>query len=349
VNIEELLRIAGKKTEPDDGRERSRSEGGGRPLSHAALIEQSVAYLASDEALKCMEDDPYWPKWSSPWWQMLLLFELGQSALIPQCAIEKMLTSFDRHYLKFFPFAIEDIPAGLDPVRHIVCHCALASMHQVLNAAGVDLDERLPWVRPWYLRYQLEDGGLNCDEAAYTRPVRKSSVVATVPPLEAVLHCTGRDFTAGETALLDRGANYLLERKLIRSATTGSLIDESWLQLCFPRFYHYDQLRGLSLVLNWAFKLKRSLPLEAVAESVALIDAAFPDGRIRVQRNACSGENSVWLDQSTGRWIKAPAGTFPLLDQLSKPGTDCPRLTREWSSAKATLRSLVKEGLLQQS
>jgi hypothetical protein len=40
------------------------------------LVKSSSDYLQSDEALESIEKDPYWPKWNSPWWHMLLLHEI---------------------------------------------------------------------------------------------------------------------------------------------------------------------------------------------------------------------------------------------------------------------------------
>src|SRR6185369_16599912 len=122
-------------------------------------------------------------------------------------------------------------------------HCQLGCVFQVLVACGVDVDARLPWIRPWFLRYQLPDGGLNCDEEAYTKATPRSSIVSTLPPLEAILLGTKRAFTPGEEKFLDRGARYLLDRRLWRSVSKGgAVIDESWRRVAFPRFYFYDLL-----------------------------------------------------------------------------------------------------------
>jgi len=37
-------------------------------MTTADAIEKSRSYLSSSEALQSIERDPYWPKWSSPWW-----------------------------------------------------------------------------------------------------------------------------------------------------------------------------------------------------------------------------------------------------------------------------------------
>jgi hypothetical protein len=323
------------------------SAAGGEAAPFADLVEETIAYLSSPEALQSLHADPYWPKWCSPWWRMVLLYEMGLAGLIPRPAVEKMLACFDGHYLKFFPFREAEIPEGKDPYRHIVCHCALGTMHQVLSACGIDVDLQMPWVRPWYLRYQLDDGGFNCDEAAYTRSVRRSSVVSSLPPLESVLGFTARDFTQAEKEFLDRGAGYLLSKRLIRSASNGRLIDESWQNLCFPRFYHYDHLRGLSFVVNWAQKLKRRIPLACLEETIALIDSRFPDGRVRVERSVWTGANTLRIDESTGSWTRAACAGFPLLAQVSETGVESPWLTGAWTEAKRGLSRLLDGDLIE--
>lgn len=311
------------------------------------LVQQSITYLASDAALDSFEIDPYWPKWNGPWWQMMLLHEMELTALIPQRLIDRLLTSFDTYFMKFFPFTEDEVPVGRDPLNQVACHCQLGTIHQLLTKYGVDVNREIPWISPWYLKYQLPDGGLNCDEAAYTRKSPKSSVVSTLPPLEAVLNCTGSEnLSVEQIAFLDVGANYLMEKRLFRSSTTGRPIDESWLQLCFPRYYHYDILRGLTFLLSWSRRLRKPLPLSAIQESIEYIDREFPDGLVCVQRSAVAGAKSRLFDSTTSTWTRGPAATFPLLDRVSTPGTASPYLTELWKRAKADLLVITQEELV---
>jgi len=308
--------------------------------------EQAISYLSSQEAFESVGIDPYWPKWNSPWWQMLLLHEMGLVAQIPKEIVERMIDALNEHYLKFFPFTEEELPAGRDVFSDVPCHCQLGTMHRLLTDYGVTVGTRLSWIKPWYLRYQLPDGGLNCDEAAYTRHLAKSSVVSTLPPMEAMLNDNSENLTCDEIAFLDRGADYLIEKRLFRKTSNCEPIDRDWLKLCFPRFYHYDCLRGLSLLLNWSHKLKRPVPLSAIKETVHHIDANFPDGKISVERTACAGANSRWWDASKQSWFKAPAASFPLLDAVSRAGIESHFLTDIWNQAKSSVMSLMDENLI---
>src|SRR5262249_49842567 len=125
-------------------------------------VADSVAYLASDAALRSIDRHTYWPKWNSPWWHMLVLHELGEARRIPARTVAAMVDGLAATPLKFFPLRAEDAP-GAEFWRDSQCHCALGNMDQVLTACGVDVDAALPWIRPWYVRYQMADGGLNCD------------------------------------------------------------------------------------------------------------------------------------------------------------------------------------------
>src|SRR5262249_27154185 len=125
-------------------------------------IADSVRYLGSDAALRSIEADTYWPKWDSPWWHMLLLWELGEAPRIPARAVRAMVDGLNALPLHIFPIHEHEWPPGLDRHRHSSCHCALGSMAQVLGACGVDVDRELPWIKPWFTRYQMRDGGLNC-------------------------------------------------------------------------------------------------------------------------------------------------------------------------------------------
>ena len=81
------------------------------------------------------------------------------------------------------------VPGGADPHRDVSCHCALGSIHQVLAACGVDVDRALPWIRPWFVRYQMADGGLNCDPTPTCGPT--SARARWSPPSRRSRRCCG--------------------------------------------------------------------------------------------------------------------------------------------------------------
>ncbi|MCE9584163.1 MAG: hypothetical protein K8T20_16890 [Planctomycetes bacterium] len=305
-------------------------------MSLESSIQSSLEFLESPEALASLERDPYWPKWDSPWWRMLLLHEMGLSAKIPAPAVEKLLEVASRHFIQFFPFRENEIPAGVDPYRHIPCHCALGSLYQMLHSCGVDVDAALPWIRPWFLKYQLPDGGLNCDEKAYTRDTPKSSIVSTLPPLESVLYCTKRPLTKAEEQFLDAGAAYLINHRLYRSMKTGGVINEEWLELGFPRFYHYDILRGLLFLAVWSERRRQVIPRRAIEEPLGLMRAKMKGKQLEASRVCHAGGTTMNID-GAGNWLRVDAETFELLDRVSAPMTPNEWLTRDWSRVREIL------------
>ncbi|MEK7865965.1 MAG: hypothetical protein AAB434_04735 [Planctomycetota bacterium] len=313
------------------------------PAHRDASLGETVWYLESDAARESLEADPYWPKWESPWWRMTLLWEMGLADRIPPATARALVHALSTKCLHTFPFRIEDVPAGVDPIRGIPCHCQLGTGYQVLAACGVDVDCELPWIRAWFLKYQLPDGGLNCDEEAYVRPTPRSSVVSTLPPMEAVLRCTPRNFTAEEEAFLDRGAAYLITRSLCRSVKRGgAIIDATWLETGFPRFYFYDVLRGLSFLVEWAEKRRLALPAASVLETCERLAG----GELRPVREDVA-KTRTRRRTPEGEWERGvPAGTFPLLGEVSDPARPSPALGASWRKAKEGLRRLDADSLL---
>ncbi len=291
-----------------------------------AAVAESVARLASPEAAAALGFDPYWPKWDGPWWHMVVLDACGLADRIPAGAAEAMLAAIRRHYIPYFPFRVEDVPPGVDPMNGVLCHCSLGTMYGVLHRCGIDVDRELPWARPWFLRYQMPDGGLNCDEAAYLKPSPRSSPLSTLPCLEAVLDCTPRPLTDAETAFLDHGARWLIEHRIVcRKAAPTEVIDTEWLSVVFPRFYHYDVLRGLAWLCRWAERLGRTIPEEAVAvarsQVASTLDRTTGWPRLGPAHFAREGtryraDDGTWARRSDSR-------RFPLLDLVSEPGSAC--------------------------
>ena len=121
------------------------------------------------------------------------------------------------------------------------------------------------------LREQLSDGGWNCDAP----PSRRSSFHSTICVLEGLLEYEiARGARPDITAARLRGQEFLLERHLFRSRSTGQIIGRdrktgtaaAWTDLSFPTRWHYDILRALDY-------LRRAgvTPDHRVAEAIAIV------------------------------------------------------------------------------
>jgi len=317
-----------------------------------SAIAGSVDYLGSDAAIRSLEADVYWPKWDSPWWHMLLLHELGEAHRIPDRAVTGMVEGLHAFPLKIFPIWPGELPPGASPQRDVLCHCALGSMVQILAACGRDVDRELPWrelpwIEPWFVRYQMADGGLNCDETAYHQKHEcPSSMVGTIAPFEAMLLGRPRDWTADRAAFVARAAGFLIERRLMLGSPTVHNAEErhnqaAWLKPCFPRFYLYDVLRGLAALVRWADITDQRLPLRAISGVIDHVLATFPDGVIRLQRLSYDGVGT-WTQSPAGDWVRhSPAFRFPLLEVTSAVGQASPYATRQWSATRQTILRLL--------
>ena len=227
-------------------------------------LTSSLDYLGSAECFDSLRKDPYWPKWNSPWWHMVLLWELGEAQKIPRASGGAMLEAMDRKWLRgYLP---SELPANVNRQTDMPCFCGAGIIEQVLREAGADFDGAVPWLRGWGLKYVLPDGGVNCDEGVYLeKGSKKSSYQSTVALAEGVLSRPA--LTPEEVRFLDGVANYLLVRKLFRTSM-GEVVDLGWLQPKFPRFYDYDTLRGLRYLARWKTRLGREVPKDAVAEAL---------------------------------------------------------------------------------
>lgn len=303
-------------------------------------IESSRAYLASAQAQDSLAADPYWPKWDSPWWHMTVLWELGRARDIPSEASEAMLAALAGRYLTFFPNPREPLPAGKDPWRDAQCHCALGTMYQVLRDCGHDVDAKAPWIRRWFLHYQLPDGGLNCDDAAYAAG-GASSIQSTLPALEAILRGAKGGHTPAEEAFLDRGAAYLMERRLAYRRRDGMVMDARFLEVAFPRFYDYDILRGLAFLVEWVIVREGKVPVASVSAAMQQLAGRFPDGVVKVERPGLADAKTLLLKDGT--WVKGGgAGGFALLDACRRKGTPIATLTKAWSGARAAFPEALR-------
>ena len=92
------------------------------------------------------------------------------------------------------------------------------------------------------LQEQLSDGGWNC----YAPPSRRSSFNSTICVLEGLLEYERTKGPRSDvTSARLRAQEYLLERRLFRSRSTGQIIKPAWTEMSFPTRWHYDILWGL--------------------------------------------------------------------------------------------------------
>lgn len=174
-------------------------------------------------------------------------------------------------------------------------------MHQWQDpAAGAYFGAPVDRLLERLLSEQLEDGGWNCEAP----PSQRSSFHSTICVLEGLLaYERARGATAKVADARARAEHYLLERRMLRSLTSGEVIDRRWTRFSFPPTWHYDVLRGLDYLRSAGVK-----PDERIAEAIELVGerrhqngrwplgALHSDPRIRipVDMEADVGKASRW-------------------------------------------------------
>ena len=297
-------------------------------------LQAIIASLANEHLWEQAARDPYWPKWTSLWWRFHLLMETGNLAQVPTDLLERFAVLVDGWYLHDLPLRSQDVPKGYDPDHQVLCLCALASLFRILQAGGLQPRTRLPWIWECLLKTQLPDGGFNCDENAHLTS-RKSSLISTLPALEALLEGAPRPIPDQVAGMLNRGADYLLGHRFYRSSR-GDVIASAWTKPAFPRFYDYDILRGLVFVVRWKYFLNNIIPQEQVNEAFALLQA-YEDqhGWMTVQRSIMHGEYN--MDWRNNAWQRIEVGFFAPLEELAAVGRPSATLTAEWRFLKRAI------------
>lgn len=280
-------------------------------------IEDSIRFLESNPDFNIEHCEYGRRKWNGAWWHMATLYEMGEVKRIPASAIARAKHLLEAYTWRTFVIYPGDYPASeSDRMKMDCCHCELAVYYMILMAYGCDLDKELPWIREWFLKHQLSDGGLNCEPTAYTHS-QKSSIVSTLPPLEAILRYTKRPFTEQESVFLDEGARYLIEHRLVCSTESGHIINKEWLNPVFPRFFEYDILRGMSFLVEWSKRRNKPLPVSIINEGLELLNSHIEEGCLRIGRQVFDPQ---------GPWGGL---TFPLLEEVARVGNVSPYLTKQ--------------------
>jgi hypothetical protein len=130
-------------------------------------------------------------------------------------------------------------------------------------AVGAYFGEPVDRVLEQLLDEQLEDGGWNCEAPQSQR----SSFHTTICVLEGLLEYEkSNGAIPAVTEARKQGEEYLLERRMFRSLSTGEVIDRKWTRFSFPLIWHYDVLRGLDYLRSAGFK-----PEERIDEAVQIV------------------------------------------------------------------------------
>ncbi len=213
---------------------------------------------------------PY-KKWTGAHWRLVSLVELG---LPPG---DRRAEAAANQVLKWL---LGDAHRrGIKRVKGLTRRCASQEGNAlaVCSRLGLTDDPRVSLLARSLEEWQWPDGGWNCDKE---EDVHHSSFYETLAPLWGLVEfyrATG-DGDSLETA--KRAGELFLRHRMFRSETTDEVIDQAWLKLHYPLYWHYDILQGL-LIISRLGMAKDSRTTEAldVLESKRLPDSTWrPEG-----------------------------------------------------------------------
>jgi hypothetical protein len=224
----------------------------------------------------------YSPKWISTTYTLLLLESLGAppDAEPVKTAIERVddQVTMGGLELPFFSYRGETCIVGM-----------VLNLSSYFGKAGLRSAQTIDWA----LDEQLEDGGWNCQTV--NGSVR-SSFNTTLSVLEG-LDGYRRAVDAGPEvdAALRRGHEYLLERGLMRSLSTGKVIDSRWKLFSFPPRWHYDVLRALDHFRNADVRDSR------LQEAIELVDGKESKDGVWTLQNPHRGRVHFDMEEGAGK------------------------------------------------
>jgi len=232
-------------------------------------------------------------KWIGSHWTLSLLADLGCPA-----GDESLRPLMDE------TFACWLSEAHKQHTRHIAGRtrrCASQEGNAVWSSLRLGLaDGRTDELVSRLLQWQWPDGGWNCDK----RPqADTSSFMETLIPLRALALVAQVSGDPRVRTAVERAAEVFLSRRLFKRQRDGSVMDDHFILLHYPVYWHYDILAGLKVMAEAGFiSDPRCMQALDLLESKRLPDGGFPaeESYSRPTRPQLSGYMPViWGGRST--------------------------------------------------
>jgi hypothetical protein len=181
---------------------------------------------------------PY-KKWTGAHWRLVSLVELGiakdnRHARTATNQVLEWLTS--EHHLN-----------GIKTVNGLVRRCASQEGNAlgVCSRLGLGGDSRVRQLAESLMSWQWPDGGWNCDKR---EGAHHSSFYESLAPMWGLIQYHNATGDEGSLEAARRTAEFFLKHGLFRSEQTGKVIDDEWLKLHYPLYWHYDVLQALRIM-----------------------------------------------------------------------------------------------------
>ena len=175
----------------------------------------------------------YRPKYRATNWMLLVLAELGLTVQHPKVrrAVDLMLADYGG---SDGPFNRQ----GGEP--HF---CFVGNTARMMILFGLGEDQRVKSSLDWLADQQLEDGGWDCFG-------RSRGTLDCWEALAAYAAIGRRSWTRKWKRAVDRGAEFYLERRLLRE---GRRRYAAWERVHYPVHYYYDVLVGLETLARLGY------------------------------------------------------------------------------------------------
>ena len=146
---------------------------------------------------------------------------------------------------------------------------------------------------------QMDDGGWNCEQENGSTRGSFHTTIAVLEGLAEYRRFAGPTGPIAEA--LERGHEYLLERRLFRRRSSGDVIDPAWARFAFPTWWRYDVLRALDHLRDAGVD-----PDERTEEAVDLVETTRSEDGRWLRRRIHPGDVHFEVDGAAGepsRWI----------------------------------------------
>lgn len=250
---------------------------------------------------------PYHPyqKWAGAHWVLALLSDLGYPP-----GDNSLAPLFEQVYGWLFSQEHEKRFLVIDGRMR---RCASQEGNALLASLTLDfVNERTHELARRLCAWQWPDGGWNCDR----RPeAHHSSFHESLIPLRALLLYAKRVGSQEASEAAERAVEFFLRHELFKRERDGSVINEHFLSLVFPPYWHYDILYALK-VMGEAGKLDDPRCSEALdlLESKRLPGGCFPAEK-KYYRSTRPGE-SGYSPLDWGSTGKKTANEFVTVEAL---------------------------------
>ncbi|MCB5272726.1 hypothetical protein BJG92_00229 [Arthrobacter sp. SO5] len=179
-------------------------------------------------------------------------------------------------------------------------------------ANGVWLGADVAGLAQWFLDHQLADGGWNCE---WVEGSTRSSFHSTLNSLKGLLYYEAA--TGGSEALRaarHAGEEYLLERRLLKTLSTGEPVGPWATRFAYPFRWFYSALNAADY-FRAAAQHDGTVPDPRLADAIEVIRSArHPDGawlqerrhpgRVWFEVDVPAGEPSKWLTLYAARVVR---------------------------------------------